>query len=505
MSGPRLSRLLRTCNAILHVASWIVPRSRRSDWLTERKTKVFHWCHFLAESGRLSSATAQEVRGYCWHSCKDALWTRFNRDTVLRLINEVPRTPEFLVSGLFAVLLLLLVGGSFTGLRTRLSTGSSVDSARTLQVSLDRYAVWMEPELLRDEAQQWSSQEPSIERVGVYAVRPSLIHGDRGSEYISAARVTPETFRLLNARPVVGRLFQETDASTCNNCVVLNSAVWQSQFHGDKNVIGRLFELNKTVVRVIGVTAVHFPGQEIGLYTLFGPDQPRLPTFEWPGALIQLSPGTKVSAVQPHLQRIVDHSLKLSAGTRASVMSLRQIRNQAFWIWAGMFGLALAIVCALNWRLIAQVVASGPRRDSRAVLNWYGFLAAKTGLLLLIVLVASFEVVQIFIHRFSTVSTHPFAATAANWLFLLGTSLVVTWSIRDQLTRCRTCLRRFGMEVYLWGAGRTFLEITGAELVCDQGHGTLHVPEMQSGNVDSERWAYMDDSWRILGPRPPEE
>jgi hypothetical protein len=109
--------------------------------------------------------------------------------------------------------------------------------------------------------------------------------------------------------------------------------------------------------------------------------------------------------------------------------------------------------------------------------------------------------VQFLVGRFSNVSTHPFAGTAANWLFLLGASIVLTWSIRDQLSRCRTCLRRFGIEVYLWGAGRTFLEITGAELVCDQGHGTLHVPEMQAGCVDGERWAYMDDSWRILGPR----
>ena len=123
---------------------------------------------------------------------------------------------------------------------------------------------------------------------------------------------------------------------------------------------------------------------------------------------------------------------------------------------------------------------------------------------LLISFVASLQIVHIVVHRLSTVSTHWFAGTAAVWLFLLGASLALSWSVRDQLARCRTCLQRFGMEVYLWGAGRTFLEVTGAELVCDQGHGTLHVPEMEAGCVDTERWAYMDDSWRILGPRSQE-
>jgi hypothetical protein len=40
--------------------------------------------------------------------------------------------------------------------------------------------------------------------------------------------------------------------------------------------------------------------------------------------------------------------------------------------------------------------------------------------------------------------------------------------------------------------------MAGDELVCDEGHGVLHVPVMESGCVDSERWTYLDESWRVL-------
>jgi hypothetical protein len=42
------------------------------------------------------------------------------------------------------------------------------------------------------------------------------------------------------------------------------------------------------------------------------------------------------------------------------------------------------------------------------------------------------------------------------------------------------------------------LEVTGDELVCDEGHGALHVPVMESSCVDAERWTYLDESWQVL-------
>ena len=54
------------------------------------------------------------------------------------------------------------------------------------------------------------------------------------------------------------------------------------------------------------------------------------------------------------------------------------------------------------------------------------------------------------------------------------------------------------MHVEIGGAGRALLELTGVELVCDEGHGMLHVPLMEPSCVDFERWTYLDDSWHAL-------
>ena len=62
----------------------------------------------------------------------------------------------------------------------------------------------------------------------------------------------------------------------------------------------------------------------------------------------------------------------------------------------------------------------------------------------------------------------------------------------------RSCLKRLETQVNLRSAGDFFLERSGTELVCDGGHGILHIPLMQPSCVDSERWTYLDDSWSAL-------
>jgi hypothetical protein len=73
----RLKKLLRWCNVVLHVASWLVPHRQRVEWLHEWQGEIWHWAHFLVESDRLNAHTEQEVLGHCWGSFVDALWHRF--------------------------------------------------------------------------------------------------------------------------------------------------------------------------------------------------------------------------------------------------------------------------------------------------------------------------------------------------------------------------------------------------------------------------------------------
>jgi hypothetical protein len=84
------------------------------------------------------------------------------------------------------------------------------------------------------------------------------------------------------------------------------------------------------------------------------------------------------------------------------------------------------------------------------------------------------------------------------WLWFVGCVPAVLWTTHDQLARCRRCLRRMTIQLDLAATGRSFLEIGGTELVCSSGHGALHVPLLESGTLDHERWAELDSSWMAV-------
>jgi hypothetical protein len=92
MGERPLKKLLWRCNHLLRLASWIVPRGRRVEWIREWEGEVWHWGHFLMESGRLSGRTEKELLRHCWGAFADATWHRFNRIAVLSFFHEWPRT-----------------------------------------------------------------------------------------------------------------------------------------------------------------------------------------------------------------------------------------------------------------------------------------------------------------------------------------------------------------------------------------------------------------------------
>jgi len=115
---------------------------------------------------------------------------------------------------------------------------------------------------------------------------------------------------------------------------------------------------------------------------------------------------------------------------------------------------------------------------------------------------ASAEVAHLVVSRTSSANAYALANVMAVWLFLLGAHLSLTWAIRDQLGRCRVCLRGLGVRVNLGSGAAALLDQTGIELVCDEGHGALHVPVMESSCIDSEHWTYLDKSWEVLMESP---
>jgi hypothetical protein len=500
-----LHRLLWWCNLILRVASWIVPGEKRLEWRGEWEAEVWHWSHFLVESGRLNGRTEQELARHCWGAFVDALWHRFNRVAVLRFLNEVPRSPRFCIFACLGLLAGLLFGCPTAFFTETIAPAPYARLEHLLVVSLTEKTYWLQPEVLRDLAARWPAKTRTIDSYAVYAYRPSMVKGPRGTESILSARITPGTFGLLGVRADLGRAFREVDLAECENCVVLSNLLWRSQFRHDDQVIGCSLLLNGKNVKVIGVMPLgfRFPAQDIGVYELFERDpRPTLRRSEWPGVLLRVGAGTDAERAKQEVKNLVNRTGALPEDTELRVRSLRDIEKQRLESWASMLLLALALLLVFEAPQLARFRAVGPRGATHASFRWYSFLALKTILLLGASLMASAEFAHLVVTWSSSANAYALANLVAVWLFLLGAHLSLTWAIRDQLARCRVCMRCLGVRVNLGSGGAVLLEQTGVELVCDEGHGALHVPVMASGCIDRERWTYLDKSWEVLIGNP---
>jgi putative ABC transport system permease protein len=100
--------------------------------------------------------------------------------------------------------------------------------------------------------------------------------GDGEPVRIGAARVTPNTFDVLGAAPLIGRTFTPADVAPGPPTVaIISYGLWQQRYAGDPNITTRTIQGSGQAVRVIGVMP-----QGFRLPTDFGEDAEE-PTQAW--------------------------------------------------------------------------------------------------------------------------------------------------------------------------------------------------------------------------------
>jgi hypothetical protein len=133
---------------------------------------------------------------------------------------------------------------------------------------------------------------------------------------------------------------------------------------------------------------------------------------------------------------------------------------------------------------------AGPKRLLSARTRWNLFLVTKVGLTLAL---------GFLISVVATVPARMAVGRYADWVELIVSSLLVTiglrWALLNQEQRCQKCLRMLSQPTRVGAPSRNFLEWSGTELVCIEGHGLLHVPEMQGSWCWYDRWVELDPSW----------
>jgi predicted permease len=145
------------------------------------------------------------------------------------------------------------------------------------------------------------------------------VTGGDHPERIELLATSTNYFRMLAARPQLGRLYTQNDERPgFIDGVVLSDGFWRRTFGGDPNAIGRKIRLDSDLYTIIGVMPPEFrhPGRslasEVDGWTAAGFNAPPFPAPALrslrmlPGAMGRLKPGLSLAQAQARLNAFSD-------------------------------------------------------------------------------------------------------------------------------------------------------------------------------------------------------
>ena len=107
-----------------------------------------------------------------------------------------------------------------------------------------------------------TSRATKFDAVAQYTAPSLTLTGTGAPESVRGEYVAPAYFRVLRARPALGRMFlaDEDDVAGAHPIIVLGHDLWRNHFGGDSSVIGRAVRINGASLTVIGVAQPGFRG-----------------------------------------------------------------------------------------------------------------------------------------------------------------------------------------------------------------------------------------------------
>ena len=101
----------------------------------------------------------------------------------------------------------------------------------------------------------WREQVKTIDQLGAAVIfERNLATEDRRVEPVRGAEISASAFRMLGARPLLGRTLAEQDERPAEApVVVLSHALWKTRFNSDPRVVGRVVKLGSVTATIVGV------------------------------------------------------------------------------------------------------------------------------------------------------------------------------------------------------------------------------------------------------------
>lgn len=475
---------------LIRLASWLAPQPMREDWRREWESEIRHARRTMEQRGEAPGAIRAHLVQFAGGAFHDAAWHRrsvWNRERLTKDTAQRAESAGFCLAALAAMVVFIALSSGFLP-RTRavLLPLPYRDPGRVATVS-EAGTLATRTGIHTAAVSLWRSQSRLIDDAATYAwTGESPWTGEAG-----AARVSANFFYLLGARTSDGREFERNGLAGCRQCVVLSYDFWRRAGRRSTVLIGG------RPYRVAGVLerGFWFLAPRIGVWEIDGAQGSAPPAGAQTrtGVVVRLRPDVQPSEAALELGTILRDSTAGAWDSFVDVSPVASIVRSVFGSFALALGLAMVVV-VVSLRLRLTRAAGG------CVFRRWAFFTAKTILLLAAVLLCGIEFTRassLTMLGGTDISTEPIST----WLFLMGSMGVLFWSISDQRRRCRVCLRRLGLATHVGCPGCLLLNWAGTELVCVEGHGMLHVPEMAACWTEPRQWTALDDSWQDLFER----
>jgi predicted permease len=214
---------------------------------------------------------------------------------------------------------------------------------------------------------------PAFEDIALYRITGRTVGTTAGAERMTSVEMTPSLFRILRARPLRGRTFTEEETVVGQHQkAVLSYALWQQQFGGRDDALGRELRVNGVPHTVIGVMPREFlwvdPDARFFLPLAFGPEDRADGERHSNNFLMigRLKPGAAIEQAQRQIEAINAAQLErtplkqilLDAGFTTKTMPLQErvvqdVRRTLYLLWGGVaFVLLIGAVNVTNLTLV---------------------------------------------------------------------------------------------------------------------------------------------------------
>jgi len=225
----------------------------------------------------------------------------------------------------------------------------------------------------------------SFTAIAAYHNDSATLMGPDQPLHLTTATVSGDFFSVIGTQPLLGRGFTRDEEKPGTRVTVLSHELWESVFHGDRDIVGRAITLNKQSYTVVGVmpAGFQFPvnNDPARLWTTFAPEaessDPKVPAMtgqrgaHFVQGVARLKPGVSIETAREDLNVIArnlsaqypDTNKKFfTAVVTPELQYLIGDKRSYLWLLLASVGVVLLIAC-LNVANLLLVRASRRNRE----------------------------------------------------------------------------------------------------------------------------------------------